>query len=150
MTRRYHAAMSYACDGAPVCQQEVLFYLEEGCEGPRSLVVEGVVVAGAAALSGSGKVTVGLTHHRRFVVPVPFIAGRCPRCAQEPCSSCRSHRRPCSLSHVRWGEDQTFDPMLPESLLPDGAARFLYPSPEEFERLGDRACGKPVFEGSGR
>jgi hypothetical protein len=142
--RRFWLAMTYGCDsGDP--SHEVVFYLEEGCEGPR--------VRSEVPATGEG-FRFDFTADGREVVPVPFVAGRCPACERQ--AGCGYQPRGpfgggftcgtqglCSLTHIRWNEDQARSPAITEP--PDGAGAFLYPTREERRRDGASACGRPVY-----
>lgn len=99
--RRFVMQMTYGCE---TCDFEVPMLLEEGCEEPRV---------------DSGW------------VPVPFVAGRCPRCPEKR-----------FLSHVRWNEDVVLDPPLVRE---DDVPHFRYPTREERRQWGEQACGVPVL-----
>lgn len=58
-------------------------------------------------------------------IPVPFVCGTCPSCETG------------ALQHVRWGEDEEFEP----TKIPDGRPRFLVPEEGEWEALAARGYG---------
>jgi len=91
--RMFWNVFTYACDK---CKFEIKFYLEDGCEGP-SLPVDR-----------------WLTPSGRRVVPVPFIAAGCPKCQGAPPWKMDGG----ALTHVRWNEDITLNPMRSELELP--------------------------------
>lgn len=150
---RFWHTMTYGCDsGDPT--HEVVFYLEEGCEGPRERTTT-VRLPEDHPFKPGQEVKGPMTASGRIVVPVPFIAGQCPACrAMGGCGHAHGQFRPvvcgaapdyrlCSLSHVRWNEDRTLDPPITDP--PAGAGAFLYPTREERRRDGMEACGRPVY-----
>lgn len=134
--------MVYGCDSG-IREHDVAFYLEVGCEGPRDREIP-LVLPPNHPVSPGKVVTTHATEDGRQVVPVPFIAGVCRICREEPCARCEEKRTPCSVSHVRWAEDYTFELERPTQH-PREAGCFRYPSRAERRRLGDRACGRPIF-----
>ena len=136
--RHYWQVMIYACDR---CGLEIQFYLEDGCEGPRDRQVpvpkewEGARARTPAQIRKSLPELVPQTESGRYVLPVPFIAGGCPKCQGAPPWSV--HRG--VLQHVRWQDDRDVSTTTP----PPEAGRFLYP--EDWH--ADQACGHPVLPG---
>jgi hypothetical protein len=118
--------MHYACSN---CGFERPFYLEVGCEGPK---VPSKQIAVPEALRGripSDMTTVRATMDGRVIVPVPFIACQC---------HCGGY-----MQHVRWEDDQTFDPPLSGDAIPImDACMFFYP---EDGGRDPQACGTPVY-----
>jgi hypothetical protein len=117
--------MIYKCDR---CGAELLFHLEDGCEGPR----DGEPLKGLEPAYPGGPTEWPRTKSGRQWIPVPFCAGTCPECKSG------------YLQHVRWAEDRVF----PEQIeLPDGVPHFLYRDPGIPGQSGydSCACGEPVF-----
>lgn len=93
--------MTYACDR---CGFEWKVWLGFGVEGPEALREHGLYV------------------------PSPFTAGTCPSWPIKPDATTDDrklfqHLTKCDgrMGHVRWGEDETFGPLL----IPDDAPRFV-------------------------
>lgn len=140
--RQFWMTMVYACDR---CGDEHVFYLEEGCEGPKDedRPPPREVLGREPKIAGSWPDTVPWTASGRCVLPVPFVAAGCPSCQGPPPWSPRGG----VLRHVRWNEDKKLRPRLPESSLPEGTRFFRYPSDEEFAEDPTTACGIPEIVG---
>lgn len=110
--RIYWRRMTYQCDGH---EYERVYYLEVGCEGPRDVPIK---------LQNNDW---WVTADGRYIVPVPFVAGRCPG---------SNH----SMTHVRWHEDEDLAPRVPESRVPKGSGLFRYPKDGG---RNPQACGVP-------
>ena len=123
--RRYWSSMVYRCDR---CSTTVTFYLEDGCEGPRTTPTK--LRGGDGKLYDWFKTTSG-----RMVVPVPFVAAGCPKC--QP-------KMPWSIGHGVLQHTGPGDREFPDAMvdnLPVDAGRFLYPR----DLTDPRACGEPVL-----
>lgn len=76
--RGFWHTMTYGCDsGNPA--HEVVFYLEDGCEGPHDRMIT-VRLPEDHPFKPGQEVAGPMTASGRIVVPVPFIAGQCPAC----------------------------------------------------------------------
>lgn len=131
--RQFWGTMRYRCDR---CQHVVVFYLEDGCEGPRG--------GGEVAVSFNGESRPWpLTPSGRFVVPVPFIAAGCPRCQGAKPWSMRKGAG--CLTHVDWNRDETFPALVTD--VPPTAGKFLYPpdDPRRTDANGQWPCGDPIL-----
>lgn len=136
--RLYWKTMIYACDK---CGHEVLFYLEDGCEGPPGGGTENYRLPRTHPVKAGQIVPWPKTPSGRHIVPVPLVAAGCVKC-QGP--------KPWDftlgvLQHVRWNEDVIFPVAI---LLPAGAACFQYPaSPFPKKRQPDAPwpCGIPYL-----
>ncbi len=130
---RYWMTMNYACDR---CGREIVFYLEDGCEGPDDGGEEMFTVKNGP-FRGDRRPW-PKTASGRLVLPVPFIAAGCRTC--QP-------RKPWSLAkgagvlqHVDWHRDRKFaEAMVAE--VPPVCGRFHYPP----DPHADQACGIPVL-----
>lgn len=125
--RVFWLVMPYGCDR---CGYAIEFYLEDGCEGPDDVPYELVIESGP--LRGQ-QTTWYRTASGRRVVPVPFVAGGCPKCQGAPPWGLRDG----VLQH--WGRDRELVPRLVG--LPAGTARFHYPA----DLKDPQACGIPIF-----
>ncbi len=133
--RRFWMTMDYQCDR---CGRRILFYLEDGCEGPRDGGEDLHVVTDGpyrGQLRPWPKTSSG-----RLVLPVPFIAAGCPTCQPGPPWSMA--RGAGVLSHVDWRSDRQF-PAAMLTDVPADAGLFLYPS----DPHANQACGEPVLPG---
>jgi hypothetical protein len=135
--RHYWRIMRYLCDK---CGRAMLFFLEDGCEGPRHHDAPMPdIMWQRAAKTAPPEVFAGLprsiphTADNRVVLPVPFIAAACPTC--QP-------RKPWSLTkgvlqHVDWHNDRNVDTYD----VPPDCGVFHYPD----DPLADQACGHPIL-----
>jgi len=129
--RTFWSTMIYRCDR---CGFEIEFYLEEGCEGPREVEYDIIIQEGPRSGEPS---TWWKTASGRRIVPVPFVAGGCPKCQGAPPWAMDRHAG--VLSHVDWQRDRDLTPRLVG--LPAGTARFHYPA----DLKDPQACGIPIF-----
>lgn len=151
--RRYWLRMKYGCDGLRVpskfasftskpstpCDHWEWVYLERGCEGPREVPIE---VATRSPFAPSPTVQWFATQEGRPIVPVPFVAGSCPKCGQ-------------GMTHIEWRSDERVDITDTELLLgalgmneygnplhiSDPPRRFFYP----VDSKSPDACGVPSW-----
>lgn len=137
-TRHFWYEMTYGCDR---CGHEVVFLLEDGCEGPRErdLPVPDDVRKRMEAdrpdfLPPLPETWPG-TKDGRHVLPVPFVAAACPKCQPGPPPH---DLKGGALSHIRWSEDRKVDLTLGVERVK--RAHFLYPR----DRFAQDACGHPV------
>ena len=157
--RRFWKTMVYRCDR---CRRAIVFYLEDGCEGPRdggSEPVQGMahrrdvprhragVVGPPMPIEEMGQLKMGKqtvpwekTASGRLVLPVPFVAAGCPTCQPKPPWSMAP--RAGVLSHEEWSRDRQF-PGLMLTEVPADCGVFLYP-PDPRE---PQACGIPLLPG---
>lgn len=143
--RIFWMTMTYKCD---CCQSEALFYLEQGCEGPKTHTVAAKTTEGHPI--GAGRdTTMSFTGHGRAIVPVPMIAGKCPHCKGGTKRGPFGVTKTGFLIHVRWNEDRILDPPM-RVLGHPNFAHFLYPTAAEKRRRGAMApdCGRPVYQTS--
>jgi hypothetical protein len=121
--RRFWKTMNYGCEH---CHFVLVFYLEDGCEGPRDIPIKYKIPSQKDIDWFSEKeVDWFETASGRVVLPVPFIAGLCPKC------------RVGMLQHVEWSRDVT---LIPTTIaVPSEAGQFWYPK-DPTEHM---ACGEP-------
>lgn len=126
--RRYWLVMHYGCDR---CLHRLKFFLEEGCEGPHDhdgpIPSEMLVKYRERRVGSFGRMPAKIPHTNsgRVVLPVPFVAGRCPMC------------RDGVLQHVDWSADYRHD----TTWVPANAGVFHYPD----DWTAYNACGTPVL-----
>lgn len=126
--RTFWKTMLYRCD---TCAFELEFYLEDGCEGPCAVEYDTIIQDGPRSGEPS---TWWKTMTGRRVVPVPFVAGGCPRCQGKP----PWHFGGAVLQHADWQRDR----IETRVGLPAGTARFHYPD-DAVRNL--QACGIPIY-----
>lgn len=121
--------MQYRCD---VGETEIVRYLEVGCEGP---VAETRLEALPPPAFAPEKVEVKYTASGRRIVPVPYVAGRCPN----------GH----PMSHVDWQHDRQLPADIPASQIPpthnltsSAPSVFIFRYPDDADQHLD-ACGIP-------
>jgi len=114
--------MRYGCDEG---EYSVLVPLEDGCEGPRDGIPEIRPLPDDHPFSPGKPTAWPRTASGRLVVPVPFVAFRCPA----------GHH----MTHVDWNGDQAI--ALTEADLRPDSPRFLYPSDAG---VALDACGIPT------
>lgn len=124
--RSFWMRFLYRCEA---CGYQVGFLLEEGCEGPHDGLAQPAFGRGNPwPRTASG----------RLIVPVPFIAGACPRCATREGAALDLSGKSV-LVHSDWERDAELRPRVTE--LERGQARFHYPDdPQE-----PQACGIPIY-----
>jgi len=126
--RTFWKTMIYRCD---TCDLELEFFLEEGCEGPREVEYDIIIQSGPQNGEPS---TWWKTKGGRKIVPVPFVAGGCPKCQGKP----PWNRGTGVLQHADWNRDR----LVTQVGLPPGTARFHYPNDAARNM---QACGIPIY-----
>ena len=131
--RRYWQVRTYGCN---TCGFELPFYLEDGCEGPKHFLNDEVISNHHPTRAGE-VIQSWYTRTSRKVLPVPFIAGRCPNCQMG------------DLLHVRWDEDLELPTSVSQADVPEHAGCFDYPDRETRRMLGAQASGSAVYRREG-
>lgn len=124
--RVFHEVMGYACSK---CGLKIDFYLEDGCEGPRDVPYKMTIDHGP--LQGK-EITWFRTNSGRKIIPVPFVAGGCPKCQGKPPWEFSGG----VLEHT--GNDKRG---IHLTEIPKEAGYFAYP----LDVSDPHTCGKPYF-----